>query len=486
MRSVPHRVVCLLGLDDGAFPRKAPRDGDDLMLDDPHVGDRDARTEDRQLLLDALMAATDRLIITYTGNDERTNAAAAAGGAGRRAARRDRPTSVDAATRERRRPPSAAAVRPAQLRRRRARARRSRGASTASTLDGARALAGARAGAGAVPRRRRCRRSTRRVVELDDLVRFVEHPVRAFLRQRLGISVGDYADEVDDALPVELDGLEQLGGRPAAARRAAGRRRARARRSLAEIARGTLPPGELGAAGASSEVGAGRRGDRRAARGAAGGRRRRRSTSSVALPDGRALSGTVAGRRAATCCGPSPTRASAPRHRLAAWVRLLALTAAHPERRVRGASTIGRARAGADAARRRSRASPPLDAPTAALRRTSTCSSTSTTAGCASRCRSPAATSAAYAAAARAGGDPVARPGASGSRRGASDSEDREPEHHARARRRAHVRRAARRAAARRRAGEAGIRPSRRASAATRGGCGTALLAVEEVGERPR
>ena len=44
MRSVPHRVVCLLGLDDGVFPRKAPRDGDDLMLDDPHVGDRDART----------------------------------------------------------------------------------------------------------------------------------------------------------------------------------------------------------------------------------------------------------------------------------------------------------------------------------------------------------------------------------------------------------------------------------------------------------
>ena len=73
MRSVPHRVVCLLGLDDGVFPRKAPRDGDDLMLDDPHLGERDARSEDRQLLLDALMAATDRLIVTYTGNDERSN-----------------------------------------------------------------------------------------------------------------------------------------------------------------------------------------------------------------------------------------------------------------------------------------------------------------------------------------------------------------------------------------------------------------------------
>ena len=108
MRSVPHRVVCLLGLDDGVFPRKAPRDGDDLLLDDPHIGERDARTEDRQLLLDALMAATDRLIVTYTGNDERTNLA--------------RPPAVpvgellDLVGRERRRPAPAAAVRPAQLR----------------------------------------------------------------------------------------------------------------------------------------------------------------------------------------------------------------------------------------------------------------------------------------------------------------------------------------------------------------------------------
>ena len=74
MRSVPHRVVCLLGLDDGAFPRKAPRDGDDLMLEHPQLGERDPRSEDRQLLLDALLAATERLIVTYSGNDERTNA----------------------------------------------------------------------------------------------------------------------------------------------------------------------------------------------------------------------------------------------------------------------------------------------------------------------------------------------------------------------------------------------------------------------------
>ena len=73
MRSVPHRIVCLLGLDDGVFPRQAERDGDDLLLRDPYVGDRDAGSEDRQLLLDAVLAAREHLVITFSGRDERTN-----------------------------------------------------------------------------------------------------------------------------------------------------------------------------------------------------------------------------------------------------------------------------------------------------------------------------------------------------------------------------------------------------------------------------
>ncbi|HEV2368308.1 MAG TPA: exodeoxyribonuclease V subunit gamma, partial [Acidimicrobiales bacterium] len=73
MRSVPHRVVCLLGLDDGVFPRHAAPDGDDLLLDEPRVGDRDGPGEDRQLLLDAVLAATEHLVITYEGRDLRTN-----------------------------------------------------------------------------------------------------------------------------------------------------------------------------------------------------------------------------------------------------------------------------------------------------------------------------------------------------------------------------------------------------------------------------
>lgn len=72
MRSVPHRVVCLLGVDDGVFPRLDLPDGDDVLARRPLTGERDIRSEDRQLLLDAITAATDKLVITYTGADEHT------------------------------------------------------------------------------------------------------------------------------------------------------------------------------------------------------------------------------------------------------------------------------------------------------------------------------------------------------------------------------------------------------------------------------
>lgn len=72
MRSVPHRVVCLVGLDDTVFPRAGVADGDDVLARDPMTGERDVRSEDRQLLLDAVCAATETLVITYTGANEIT------------------------------------------------------------------------------------------------------------------------------------------------------------------------------------------------------------------------------------------------------------------------------------------------------------------------------------------------------------------------------------------------------------------------------
>jgi exodeoxyribonuclease V gamma subunit len=350
MRSVPHRVVCLLGLDDGAFPRKATGDGDDLMLAEPLVGERDPRSEDRQLLLDALMAATDRLIVTYSGNDERTNA--------------PRPPAVpvgelldtiDATARcdagpARRQVVIQHPLQPFDP-------RNFTAGAVAGTppwsfdsvaLAGARALTGPRVAlppllhAPLPPR-------TGQVVELADLVRFLEHPVRAFLRQRLGIGLWAGADEIEDALSVELDPLERWGvGQRLLEARLAGVEGRTA--SLAEIARGTLPPGVLGKPviddlypmvdaifdEATKLVPA-------AAGGGLGGDP---VDVRVPLADGRLLTGTVSGVSGDVLLVTTFSRVSA-KHRIAAWARLLAVTATDPARPFQ-AATVGRAGGGDD------------------------------------------------------------------------------------------------------------------------------------------
>ena len=250
MRSVPHRVVCLLGLDDGVFPRKSHRDGDDLMLADPHVGDRDRRTEDRQMLLDALLAATDRLIITYTGNDERTNSRA------RRPCRSAScSTSIDRTVRTEdgdgrahadRRPPPAAAVRPAQLRRRRPSAAVELRPRRARRRHGDRGPRDRRQPFLRAPARRR---TQSRSSSSSTSCASSEQPVRAFLRQRLGISVADYDDDVSDALPVELDAPRDVGGRAAAARGLLAGARAWTPASPPRSRAGRCRPGALSADG---------------------------------------------------------------------------------------------------------------------------------------------------------------------------------------------------------------------------------------------
>lgn len=71
LRSVPSRVVCLFGFDDATFPRRSGAPGFDLVTGRP--GGHEPRDEDRLLLLDAVLAARDHLIVTSTGRDPRTN-----------------------------------------------------------------------------------------------------------------------------------------------------------------------------------------------------------------------------------------------------------------------------------------------------------------------------------------------------------------------------------------------------------------------------
>lgn len=73
MRSVPFKVVCLLGMNDGIYPRSIPPLGFDLMAEKPARGDRKRRDDDRYLFLEALNSATKQLYISYIGLSIRDN-----------------------------------------------------------------------------------------------------------------------------------------------------------------------------------------------------------------------------------------------------------------------------------------------------------------------------------------------------------------------------------------------------------------------------
>jgi exodeoxyribonuclease V gamma subunit len=333
MRSVPHRVVCLLGLDDGAFPRGQGIDGDDVLARDPCLGERDPNSEDRQLFLDAILAAREHLVITYAGADARTNArkppavpvgelldavdALAVTADGRPAnehivvrmplqpfdpsnfvaaglGARERPFSFDrvalagAQRAERRRDPL-----PRFL---------------AAPLDPPPVTDGETGD-----------------VSLDDLVYWLEHPCRGFLRQRLALSLPHDDDQLSDAITIELKGLEKwaVGDRVLDAR-LAGIDVDRCRQ--AEWRRGALPPGALGT---------------RTLTGVIDDVEPLVAATTAVLTDagesiditvdlgGRAVAGTVSNVHGQTIVRATFSNLGA-KHRLRAWVQLLALTAAEP------------------------------------------------------------------------------------------------------------------------------------------------------------
>ncbi len=73
MRSIPFKVVCLLGMNDGVYPRTLSPLGFDLMSQKPLRGDRSRRDDDRYLFLEALMSAEQKLYISYIGRSIQDN-----------------------------------------------------------------------------------------------------------------------------------------------------------------------------------------------------------------------------------------------------------------------------------------------------------------------------------------------------------------------------------------------------------------------------
>ena len=73
MRSLPFKVICLLGLNDGDYPRNTKAAPYDLIAQHPQKGDRARRDDDRYLFLEAILSAREVLYLSYIGKDIRTD-----------------------------------------------------------------------------------------------------------------------------------------------------------------------------------------------------------------------------------------------------------------------------------------------------------------------------------------------------------------------------------------------------------------------------
>ncbi|MEL0638598.1 exodeoxyribonuclease V subunit gamma [Marinomonas sp. TI.3.20] len=73
MRSVPFKAICVLGLNEGDYPRSVAPMGFDLMVGNYRSGDRSRREDDKYLFLEALMSARECFYLSYVGKSIRDN-----------------------------------------------------------------------------------------------------------------------------------------------------------------------------------------------------------------------------------------------------------------------------------------------------------------------------------------------------------------------------------------------------------------------------
>ncbi|MDY6933756.1 MAG: exodeoxyribonuclease V subunit gamma [Spirochaetota bacterium] len=73
MRSIPFKVVCLIGMNNDAFPRTTKAVSFDLIANNPKRGDRSKRIDDRYLFLESIISARETLFISYIGQGIQDN-----------------------------------------------------------------------------------------------------------------------------------------------------------------------------------------------------------------------------------------------------------------------------------------------------------------------------------------------------------------------------------------------------------------------------
>lgn len=219
MRSIPFKVVALVGMSDESFPRLQRPLGFDLIARRPKVGDHISRDDDRHLFLESVLSARAHLLITYVGQDVQDGS--------------HRPPSVvvselldylDEAVRYERPNGQVTSARDALVlhhplqafseayfrapsskffsydARYRDVAEALQQRSQPSTLH---LTSTERFGLG------QPKDESATVVELDDLIRFVEHPARFFVQQVMKLRLDSSGAEVQDREPMELNALEE-------------------------------------------------------------------------------------------------------------------------------------------------------------------------------------------------------------------------------------------------------------------------------------
>ncbi|SFE07647.1 DNA helicase/exodeoxyribonuclease V, gamma subunit [Chitinophaga sp. CF118] len=73
MRSIPFKVVAMLGLNYDKFPRREHSSGFNLMERDKQRGDRNVKENDKHLFLETLLSAREYLYISYVGQSAKDN-----------------------------------------------------------------------------------------------------------------------------------------------------------------------------------------------------------------------------------------------------------------------------------------------------------------------------------------------------------------------------------------------------------------------------
>jgi exodeoxyribonuclease V gamma subunit len=219
MRAIPFDVVCILGLNDADFPRKERTAAFDLVRHQPEIGDRSSRKEDRQLFLEAVLSARKRLTLSFVGKDSHDNSVFPPSVV--LAELLDLLDGTFSATHET--PGQLPLLQPsADGFGRRVVVEHPLQAWSARYFDGRDERlfsyakdqaegARARATQGNPTRFHRGTLAHEKaaVVDLDQLVRFLENPARGLVQRRLGVLLEDEAQIVSDRQPIELLPLDR-------------------------------------------------------------------------------------------------------------------------------------------------------------------------------------------------------------------------------------------------------------------------------------